>query len=129
MEGSNLLVLVPAIVLCLVLVLGFSGCGFSLTVGPSAPTNLMVVATTTTTVTLRWLNPSQSPVTFEIERTREGDSVPQHIPISSFPTETVEVVDTNLEADTSYLYQVYAVSVETDVRSSASNSVFAKTLP
>jgi hypothetical protein len=129
MEGLSLLLVVPVIVWSVAFAFGFTGCSYSPTRVPAAPTNLTVVAVSTTTVTLSWVNPNLAPVTFEIERTREGDSVPQQVPISSFPTEAVEVVDTNLEPDTNYLYQVLAVSVETDVSSSASNSVFAKTLP
>jgi hypothetical protein len=131
MEGAILLALVPAIVFSLILVLGFSGCSFSVSVGLSSPTNLTAVNVGTTTVTLSWLNPNLPPLsyTFEIERTREGDSAPTLITVSQFPTDAVVVVDTNLEPATNYLYQVKAVEIATDSTSGPSNSVFVTTLP
>jgi hypothetical protein len=129
MGELSLFLLVPVIVWSILVAFGFTGCSFSVTVGPQAPANLTVVTVSRTTVTLSWLNPNGTSATFEMERTREGDTAPQYIPVSSFPTDTVEIVDTNLEPDTNYLYQVRAMLAEDDTPSNPSNSVFAKTLP
>jgi hypothetical protein len=72
MEWLLLLLLVPAIVTPVVLLYGFAGCGFEVSVGPGAPadpTNVHVASKDLDHITLKWDYPDSppEPVTFEVE--------------------------------------------------------------
>jgi len=135
MSSFLLLLLILAILAPVVFLLGFAGCGATLLEGPvpPRPSTLRIVAVGRTTVTLGWLYPSNTPVTFEVERTREGDSTSDRLLVAA-PTvvpDTGELtfVDMNLEPSTFYFYQVRAVRISDDAASALSEPpVSASTL-
>ena len=107
---------VPLLVGPIVLLFGFAGCSFSPTVLPWTPTNLRATGTSTSTINLTWDNPNTEPVTFEVDRTREGESTPETI-----PSATTTLIDLGLQEATTYFYTVRAVEVaNTAVKSSNS---------
>jgi hypothetical protein len=129
------LLLIAAVLAPVVFLLGFAGCGATL-VGspvPKTPTALRIVAVGRTTITLGWLNPNALPVTYEVERTRDGDPTSERLLVTA-PTivpDTGELtfVDMNLEPDTFYFYQLRAVRISDDAFSALSEPpVSASTL-
>ena len=106
-EWFLLIVLAPLLVGPIVLLFGFAGCGFSVGVGLATPTNLRATGTSTSTIDLAWDNPNTEPVTFEVDRTKEGESTPQ----TTIPSATTTLVDTGLQEATTYFYTVRAVEV------------------
>src|SRR5262245_23301492 len=135
MVWLNVCVLVPAILVPLILMLGFAGCGATPveSLPPATPTNVTVVAVGRDTLTLTWLNPNAAEVTYEVERTLEGASMPVRILVSAPAnpdTGEVKFVDTSLEPSTFYSYQARAVRIADEKSSFLSQPpASAATLP
>ena len=114
MAWLSVCVLVAAVLVPLILLRGFAGCSPTLVESfpPSAPTNVSVVEVGRDTLTLTWLNHNLSEVTYEVERTTEGATIPERLLVSELTdpnTAEVRFVDTNLTPSTFYSYQVRAV--------------------
>jgi hypothetical protein len=123
MSSFLLLLLIPAILAPIVFLLGFAGCGATLHQGPFPfrPTAVRIVDVGRTTVTLGWLNQNLSPVTFEVERTRDGDAASERLLVSAPTvdpgTGELTFVDVDLDPGTVYFYQVRAVRISDDAAS------------
>jgi hypothetical protein len=105
MEWVILLLIVPAIVVPVVLLLGFAGCDVLLgldEVTPGPPLILSVTGTGATTITVVWKY-DDATANFQVERTKEGVADP----LVDEPSTTFE--DRNLEEGTNYSYRVRAV--------------------
>jgi hypothetical protein len=78
MEWVTLLVVVPAVLIPLVILFGFTGCGAGLAPPPPLQPPVVRVATPIDerTIRLEWTNPYSSPVRFDILRTPEGPGPP-----------------------------------------------------
>src|SRR3954469_10935817 len=81
MEWFVLIFLVPLIVVPIVLLCGFAGCGYSGVAtgsgpapGVETPSNLHAKATGVDTIELRWQNNTGGPTNFEVERATSGNS-------------------------------------------------------
>jgi hypothetical protein len=70
MEWITLLLLAPLLMVPVVMLWGYAGCGFNIEVGPpGVPTGLMVTSVSASSVALSWFYENESPgVVFEIER-------------------------------------------------------------
>lgn len=131
MDWLTLLLLVPLVVVPVVFLSGFAGCGFSNTAGPGppAPSGLTVTAVGTDRIDLIWswqddpkVSPPRSP-RFEILRTEMGQ--PPSPPIDAEASKTFS--DMGLTPGTTYTYQVFAI-VEVNFKSNGSNAQSAATL-
>lgn len=104
MEWVTLLVLVPAILIPLVILFGFAGCGAEIGLGPLLPP-VVTLATPLDdrTIRLEWTNPNSSAVRFDILRTPEGPGPP--------PTEDQQspFIDQQLTPGATYSYRVRAI--------------------
>lgn len=111
MEWIALFILAPLVLIPMVMLWGYAGCGFSITLpaGPSIPANLVVTATTPSSVSLSWTYDSgegeENAVIFEIERRKEGETTP----VSSASMSN-DFTDVGLLYSTLYHYRVRAVS-------------------
>ena len=104
MEWVVLLLLVPAILIPVVLLFGFAGCGAFLDVGAAAPSIASATPLDPQTVELKWTDPNGIPVSFEVERRKGSDAPGEPIALASSP-----LLDGSLEAGTEYTYRVRAI--------------------
>lgn len=111
MDWFVLFILAPLLLVPVVLLWGYAGCGFSITIPPSlgVPENLAVTATTPNSVSLSWTHDSgedeENAVMFEIERRKDGETTSV-----SFVSEVATFTDVGLLYSTLYHYRVRAVS-------------------
>lgn len=124
MEWLILVLVVPAILIPVVVLWGFAGCGFSAHAAPGAetPTNVRASGTSASTIAVTWDNPNTEPVSFLVERKKEGESIPLIFPASSttFP-------DTGLDEAATYFYQVRAVLIPSGSQSNLSDQASGRT--
>ena len=104
MEWLVLVLAVPAVLIPVIVIWGFSGCSFSPVILPDAPTNVSAVGTGVSSIRVTWVNPDADVGSFRIERTKEGESTPT---VLSSPTTTFD--DPALEEATTYSYKVSAI--------------------
>ncbi len=126
MEWLVLVLLVPAILVPVVLLWGFTGCKFEPGRAPSPPlppTDLSAAGVSVGSIALAWANPNTVPVTFQIERTREGESTSQVL-VSS----TTTVVDAGLDEATTYFYRVRAIQTSDGNQSALSDQAAGRTI-
>jgi hypothetical protein len=125
MEWLVLVVLVPAILVPVVLLWGFAGCTFTVPISSDTqrPTNLRAKGISVSAIALTWDNPNTDPVTFQVERTKQGESIPQILASTSTTLD-----DTGLEEATSYFYQVRAIRLSDNDESDLSDQAPARTL-
>lgn len=120
-EWSILLLLVPAIVVPVVLLVGFTGCSFEPRGGP--PTIISAVGTSISIITLTW-HWGAVAQKFEFERTNPDNTT------TTFETSgyASPYPDGGLAPATSYAYRVRGISLDGDT-SDWSTSVTGTTLP
>ena len=104
MEWVVLLLLVPAILIPVVLLFGFAGCGAFLEVGAATPVIASATPLDPQTVEVRWTDPNTVPVSFEVERRKGSDAPGEPIALTASP-----LLDGALEAGTEYTYRVRAI--------------------
>ena len=104
MEWVVLLLLVPAILIPVVLLFGFAGCGAFLEVGAATPVIASATPLDPQTVEVRWTDPNTVPVSFEVERRKGSDPPGEPIALTASP-----LLDGALEAGTEYTYRVRAI--------------------
>lgn len=129
MDWFILILLVPAIIVPIVLLWGFVGCtSFSSEDPPplAAPTNLRAKAEGTNLVKLNWQYTGVGPVTFKVERVKEGDSLPKIQDNLSGPLSFDDTLD--LAEGTTYFYKVRA-KTSSGTESALSNESSATTFP
>lgn len=90
-----LLLLVPAILIPVVLLFGFAGCGAFLEVGAATPVIASATPLDPQTVEVRWTDPNTVPVSFEVERRKGSDAPGEPIALTASP-----LLDGALEAGT-----------------------------
>jgi hypothetical protein len=118
-----LIALVPAILVPLVLLFGFAGCGARLADPPTlAPTIVSAIPRDEDAVELSWSHTNEIPVSFEIERRKGSDAAGEPIPIDASPW-----LDSALEGGTQYTYRVIAVSTDSGRPSDWSNEATVET--
>jgi hypothetical protein len=108
MDWLILVLLVPLILIPIVFLCGFAGCGLDVvgTAVPQPPTNLVATAGGTDHINLSWKDNSTSASDFIIERGPPGGVLS---PIAGLPlVKGVTFVDQPLPAGTTFLYQVIA---------------------
>ena len=120
-----LILLVPAILVPVVLLWGFAGCGFTAgAAGLVPPTNLVATGTGANTIHLTWDDSnSNSPSSFRIERTREGETIPV---LRSSTTNSFD--DGGLLEATTYFYRVAAVRMSDNYSSGLSDQAAGRTI-
>jgi hypothetical protein len=134
MEWLILLLVVPAILGPVVLLGGFAGCGFEVWVPgspPSVATNLEAVGVSTTAIELTWVDGNMDPVTFQVERSGDGETFAP----TGAPGSTPSFVDTVAEG-AAYFYRVRTTftdhpdlsALSEEVRGSAFGATFTATL-
>ncbi len=129
MDWLILILLVPAIIVPIVLLWGFVGCTeFGSEDSPSlaAPTNLRAKAEGTNLVKLNWQYTPVGPVTFKVERVKEGESLPKiqdNLPGPLSFDDTVDLIE-----GTTYFYKVRA-KTSSGTESDLSNESSATTFP
>jgi len=110
MDWTILLLAAPAILVPVVLLFGFAGCGFQgRGVAPlDIPANLRVMERDFERITLAWdyLDPPPEAVTFQIARQQDG--LPW-LPLEDLPFSPRTYPHTGLQEGTSYFYRVRAV--------------------
>jgi hypothetical protein len=123
MEWLTLLILVPAIVIPVVLLLGFAGCGFSVPASPtlSAPVLTSALPLDETTIRLEWTNPEMAEVRFEIVRVPAFATPPPEAALVS------PFFDTSLTSGEEYAYKVRLQGVATGTFSQFSETATART--
>lgn len=129
MDWLILILLVPAIIVPIVLLWGFVGCSsFSAADPPSlaVPTNLRAKAESTNLVKLNWQYTSVGPVTFKVERVKEGDSLPKIQDNLPGPLSFDDTMD--LTEGTTYFYKIRA-KMPSGTESDLSNESSATTFP
>jgi hypothetical protein len=120
-EWAILLVLVPAIVVPVVLLLGFAGC-FSRPPLRSQPMILSARATSRTSIRIDWSYSKSGATSFEIELTRVSDAFVEGVTAPSSPFEI-----TGLAQATAYSFRVRALHPDDDDNSFWSMPVEAST--
>jgi hypothetical protein len=129
MEWLVLVLVMPLIIVVVVLLYGFVGCGLDEAgSGPSekeaAPSNLKATALGTDTIELEWQdNAGGAATSFKVERLFPGGSPANPNPVSS------PVDDTQLPDGTDHTYQVTAVLFGGNYDSDPSNDATATTHP
>ena len=123
MEWLVLVLVVPAILIPVVLLWGFAGCGAYI-IGPAvrAPSNLRATGISESVISLTWDDSNSAPVSFEVERTKEGESVPEVL------SSTTTFDDEGLEEATTYFYTVRAFRVSDNEGSAWSEQVAGRTI-
>jgi hypothetical protein len=106
MEWVMLVLLVPAIVIPVVLLFGFAGCGAYLGSGPTPPVITSATPVDPATVRLDWTFASGVSASFQVRR-EKGSAGPADI----VPSDTSPFIDSGLDAATEYTYQVRAVQL------------------
>jgi hypothetical protein len=91
---------------------------------PSAPSDLTATSTNPTVVQLSWVDTSEGEAGFRVER-RIATS--EYRSLTSLPPNATAFQDNSVQADTSYLYRIIALSEGGE--SPASNEVTVTTLP
>jgi hypothetical protein len=110
-EWLLLVLVVPAVLVPLVLLGGFAGC--SILYDPdnlpefrlASPTNFTARGVSVSAIALAWNDPNTVPVTFQIERTRQGESAPER----TWSVSGTGDEDSPLDEGTAYFYKVRAV--------------------
>jgi hypothetical protein len=131
MEWIILIVILPLILIPIVLLTGFAGCGEFLPLSesdppvPAAPSDLIAVVKSSTSIELTWKDNTAGASKFEVRRQPNVLTVATAL-ISTPPS---PFLDTGLTPDTSYTYSVKALDPSTNSFSAASNEVTVKTLP
>jgi hypothetical protein len=115
--------LVPAILVPVVLLWGFAGCGFPGIGSVLRPTNVRAEGISVSEIRLTWENPHGPGVTFEVERTKEGETIPQTLAMSE-----TTLIDSGLEEATTYFYTVTAMRIEYNDDSGPSDRVAGRTI-
>lgn len=123
MEWLSLLLLVPAILIPIVILFGFSGCGFSAGGSPGlgAPVFTSLLPVNEHEIRLEWTNPNSASVRFELLRTPEGPVQPPS------PLHQTHYYDTQLTPGETYSYRVRAISTFVGESSEYSPAVTAVT--
>ena len=103
MEWLVLLLFVPAVVVPIVLLFGFAGCGAYLESGPEVPLIVSATPLDENTVEITWTYQSMAAASFELRRRKGSDAPSDPIAIDAPP-----FVDPGLEAATAYTYQLRA---------------------
>ncbi len=126
MEWALLIVLVPAVVIPVVLLLGYTGCGPDFGTALSPPTGLAATATGPQSIVLTWQFVGGSGYTFLVERaTLTGPFVQ----VAAVPT-SLEHTDTkDLVPEAAFRYRVRTTSSTSGNMSVYSNIATATTLP
>jgi hypothetical protein len=124
MEWLVLIVVVPAILASVVLVFGFAGCGAWILPGPvQRPTNLRATGISVSVISLEWDNSNSDTVTFQVERTKEGEDVSEIL-----ATTSTTILDPGRQEATTYFYKVRAIRTSDDDRSDLSDEVPGRTI-
>jgi hypothetical protein len=125
MEWLVLILLVPAILVPVVLLWGFAGCSFDPQPADLilAPTNVSAAGVSVSAIALTWDNPNTDPVTFQVERTKEGESSPQILSSSS-----TTLQDAGLQEATTYFYKVKAIRTSDNQDSELSEQAAGRTI-
>src|SRR4051794_14895672 len=131
-----LILLVPVVLIPVVFLVGFVGCGFTAGVAPTppptAPSDLMAAAVSTTQINLTWMESDMTVTSFRIARSESGgtptDPTTSANPAPA-PTGPLQWSDTGLTPATEYEYQVFATASSTGWESTGSNTAQATTLP
>ena len=123
MEWVVLVLLVPAILVPVVLLWGFAGCSFSASAAVSAPINVRAEGISVGVIRLTWDDPNTDPVTFQVERVKEGEDIPQILATSS-----TTVLDPGREEATTYFYTVTAFRISDNLESLPSAPVAGRTI-
>lgn len=135
MDWLILILAVPAVVVPVVLLCGFSGCSIIYNPNnlpdplppspPAKPVGLTGTAVDLDRVRLTWqyMQPPPEPVTFQVRRSGGNPLLPQPP-----PTTDVTQDDTGLEEGTLYLYEVVAIRDTDQVPSEASDPAVVTTL-
>jgi hypothetical protein len=113
MEWLVLVLLVPAIVVPIVLLFGFAGCGATVGFGARTPTIVSVIPLLTEprSAAFRWDDTNGGPVSFQLERRRGSDPPlpPREIESQSPPGSPLVFLDGPLEDGTAYTYRIRAL--------------------
>jgi hypothetical protein len=106
MEWLTLLLLIPALVVPVVLLFGYTGCTFSAALPPDPQAPVITAATPLdgNRIRLEWTNPNTTPVTFDILRTPEGPGPPPA------PDQQSPFTDEQLTPGETYSYRVRAIA-------------------
>ena len=124
MEWVVLALVVPAVLIPVVLLWGFAGCDFNpgvLIFDP--PSTVQAVGTSTSSIRVTWDGADPSATSFQLLRTKEGDTDPSIIPAPASPFD-----DTGLEEATTYFYQVQSLRAGDGAQSAASPMVAGRTI-
>jgi hypothetical protein len=128
MDWLFLIFLVPLILVPIVLLCGFAGCGLDVVgtgVFDAAPSNLNATAGGTDTINLSWKDNSVAASVFIVERGPPGGSL---VPIKT-GVKGVTSVDNPPSEGTTYLYDVRATAGVGGVPTAPSNIVMVTTFP
>jgi hypothetical protein len=125
MEWLVLIFLVPAILVPVVLLWAFAGCEFVPGVAVhSAATDVSAEGISESAIRVTWTHAASNSVTFQIERTKEGQSLPEAVLTSTATT----LEDTGLDEATTYSYTVTAFRNSDNEQSEPSDPVDARTI-
>ena len=115
---------IPAILIPVVLLWGFAGCGGASVgdIGAQRPTNLRATGISASVIRLTWDDPNMAPVAFEVERTKEGESIPEVL------SSTTTFDDTGLQEATTYFYKVRAIRLSDNDESDLSEQAAGRTI-
>ncbi len=82
-----------------------TSCNTAYTVVPADPTNLVAVASSTTSAVLTWTDNATNEESYKVERGTDGVNFTE---IQSLPRNTIKFTDTGLTSGATYYYQVRA---------------------
>jgi Fibronectin type III domain len=125
-EWLILVLLVPAVLVPVVLLGGFAGCGFSAAVVPSpkAPENVTTKPVSASEIDVAWTPSNGDDASFTVRRTPPAPGTPMEFPglsLTSFP-------DTGLDPATMYEYEVKATTTGGSESAYSAPPVSASTL-